>query len=99
MKRKKKHLVHISSRHVLDDVATRSVREAKSIGEDQYDAFVTERLKNGDVSLYETVKRTNLSLFRQKDVIKLSKSKQKVVSLNSERRLYANLYVDCLSRG
>ena len=93
-----KHLVHISSRHVLDDVATRSVREAKFIGEDQYAAFVTDRLKNGDVSLYETVKRNSLSLFRQKHVIKLSKSKQKVFSLNSERRLYANLYVACQSR-
>ena len=28
------NLVHITSRHVLDDVATKSVKEAKSIGED-----------------------------------------------------------------
>jgi hypothetical protein len=51
-----KHIVHIFSRHILDEVATRSVREAKSIGED-------------------------LSLFRQKHVMKLSISKQKVIQL------------------
>ena len=50
--------------------------------------YVTDWSKNGD----------NLSLLRQKHVIKLSKSKQKVINLNSERRLYANLYVACQSR-
>jgi hypothetical protein len=71
-----------------------------SIGEAQYATFVTERLKIVDLfSLYETVKGNSLPLFRQKHVIKLSKLKQKVVSLNSERRLYANLYVACQSRG
>ena len=34
------NLVHITSRHVLDDIATKSVKEAKRIGEDQYTAFV-----------------------------------------------------------
>ena len=38
------NLVHITSRHVLDDVATKSVKEAKRIGEDQYTAIVNERL-------------------------------------------------------
>ncbi len=91
-------LVHISSRHLLDEVAAKSVRKAQSIGKDLHAAFVTERLESGNVSLYETVKRNNLALFRQKHVIKLSKSKQKIVSLNSERRLYANLYEACQSR-
>ena len=91
-------LVHISSRHVLDDAASVSVAKAKSVGEAQYAAFVTERLEKGDVSFYDTLKRNNLPLFRKKHFIKVSMSKQKLVSLKSERRLYANLYVACQSR-
>ena len=92
------NLVHITSRHVLDDVVTRPIKEAKRIGEDQYTAFVNERLINRRTSLYDTLKRNNLSLFRQKHLLKMSKSKQKIATLNSERRLYANLYVACQSR-
>ena len=87
------NLVLITSRLVLDDVATKSVIETKMIGEGQYTAFVNERLINRRTSLYDTLKRNDLSLFRQK-----SKSKQKIATLNSQRRLYANLYVACQSR-
>ena len=38
------NLVHITSRLVLGDVATKAVKEAKRIGEDQYTAFINERL-------------------------------------------------------
>ena len=41
------NLVHITSRlgaGVLGDVATKAVKEAKRIGEDQYTAFINERL-------------------------------------------------------
>ena len=91
------NLVHITSRHVLDDVATKSVKDVKRIGEDQYTAFVNERLINRRTSLYDTLKRNDLSLFRQKHLLNMSKSKQKIATLNSERRLYANLYVACQS--
>ena len=97
-KEEEQNLVHITSRHVLDDVATKSVKDVKRIGEDQYTAFVNERLINRRTSLYDTLKRNDLSLFRQKHLLNMSKSKQKIATLNSERRLYANLYVACQSR-
>ena len=70
------NLVHITSRHVLDAVATKSVKEAKRIGEDQDTAFINERLISRRTSLYDTLKRNDLSLFRQKHLLKMSKSKQ-----------------------
>ena len=92
------NLVHITSRHVLDDVATKSVKAAKRKREDQYTAFVNERLINRRISLYDTLKRNDLSLFRQKHLLKMSKSKQKIANLSIERRLYANLYLACQSK-
>ena len=97
-KEEEQNLVHITSRHVLDDVATKSVKDVKRIGEDQYTAFVNERLINRRTSLYDTLKRNDMSLFRQKHLLKMSKSKQKIADLYSERRLYAKLHVACHSR-
>ena len=74
------NLAHITSRHVLDEVATKSVKEAKRIGEDQYTTFVNERLINRCTSLYDTLKRNYLSLFLQKHLLKMSKSKQKIAT-------------------
>ena len=56
-----------------------------------FDDVVNERLINRRTSLYDTLKR-NDPFFRQKHLLKMSKSKQKIATLNSERRLYANLY-------
>ena len=72
------NLVHITSRHIFDDVATKSVKEVKRIGEDQYTTFVNERLINRHTSLYDMLKRNGLSLFRQKHLLEMSKSKQKM---------------------
>ena len=87
------NLVHIISRHVLDNVATKSVKEAKRMGDDQYTAFINERLINRRIPLYDTL--NDLSLFRQKHLLKMSKSKQNIAILNPERRFYAKLYVAC----
>lgn len=92
------NLVHLISRHVLDDIADKSVNNAKKTGKDQYATFVKERLTNRSTSLYDILPRNQLPLFRQKHVLKVSKSEQKIATLNSERRLYANLYVACQSR-
>ena len=47
---------------------------------------------------FTILKKRNNILFRKKHTIKVSMSKQKLVSLNSKRRLYANLYLACQSR-
>ena len=93
-----KNLIHITSRTVLDGNATKSVKEAWKKGNDQYKIFVKERLVKKTSSFYDSIKRNNLSLFRQKHIVKISKPKQKIMSLNAERKLYANLYVACQSR-
>ena len=37
-----KNLVHLTLRHVLDDNASKSVRNAKKTGEDQYAEYVKD---------------------------------------------------------
>ena len=40
---KEKNLVHLTSRHVLDEIATKSVRIARKTGNDLYVAFVKKK--------------------------------------------------------
>ena len=91
-------LVHIISKYILDKKATTSVKCAKEIGQQQYNSFVCERLHEKTSSMYDNIKKNNFQLFRQKNSIVTSKSKQKIVNINSDRRLYASLYVACQSR-
>ena len=91
-------LMHMISKVVLSDDATSSVKMAKEIGKRQYDLFVEERLISRSASLYDNIKKNNLSLFRHKNSIVTSKSKKKIVNLTSDRQLFANLYVACQSR-
>ena len=90
--------MHMISKVVLSDDATSSVKMAKEIGKRQYDLFVEERLISRSASLYDNIKKNNLSLFRHKNSIVTSKSKKKIVNLTSDRQLFANLYVACQSR-
>ena len=92
------NLIHVTTKHVLDDRATNSVKNAKLLGEQQYNTFVLDRLKTKAISLYNVIKRNNLQLFRSKHLVKMSKSKQKLSLVTADRRLYANLYVACQSR-
>ena len=93
-----KNLIHLTSRTVLDDNARKSVTEAWKTGSEQYKVFIEDRLVKKTSSFYDSIKRNNLSLFRQKHILNISKPRQKILSLNSERKLYANLYVACQSR-
>ena len=91
-------LVHIVSKLILNNDSSNSVKTAKEIGKQQYELFVNERLVTGTSSLHNNIKKNNLSLFRHKNSIVTSKSKQKIVNLNSDCKLYANLYVASQSR-
>eukprot|EP00794_Sanderia_malayensis_P004251 gene4251-4816_t len=91
-------LVHIVSKQVLCDAASDSVRSGEEIGKTQYESFVSERLIKGTSSLYDNIKKNSLLLFRYKNDIVTSKSRQKIASLSADRQLYANLYVACQAR-
>ena len=82
----------------MSEKANESVYRAIELGKRQYAEFVQERLHIGDKSIYETVKKKKLILFRNKNSIVTQRSKIKVSSLKDECKLYASLYVACQTR-
>ena len=69
-------LVNIATRQVLDDAASKSVREAKCIGKTK--------------SVYENIKMNRLPIFRNKNEVRTGRGKQEVKLLKNERHLYAS---------
>ena len=91
-------LVQIVSKHVLDENATSSAKCAREIGLNQFDSFINDQLWNGAASLYDNITKNNLLLFRSKNTVVTSKSKQRIANLDADRRLYANLFIACQAR-
>ena len=48
-----------------EDVA-KSIKLAKTMGKEQYNIFIGDRLIDRTVSLYESIKKNNLILFQEK---------------------------------
>ena len=91
-------LVMAVSKTMMNEKAVRSVRDARKIGEDQYAAFVNERLITTEKSIHDVIKRNKLSLFREKNSVVSNKSKLQVTSLKQDCSLYASLYIACQTR-
>ena len=68
-------LVHVISKYILDEKATKSVKSAKESSQQQYKRFVSKRLHEKKSSIYNNIKKNKFQLFRQKNSIVTSKSK------------------------
>ena len=91
-------LFHIISKKLLDKKAVESVKCAKYIWNYQFKLFVRECLIEGMPSLSNTIKKNSLALYRQRNSVVISTSKQKRVSLSSDFRLSLNLYLASQAR-
>ena len=82
----------------MNEAARDSVINSKDIGNEQLTAFLADRIIGNTTSIYDTIKKNNLSLFRHKNSIVISNRKKQVVDLVADRRLFLSLYVACQSR-
>jgi len=90
-------LVVLHSRHVVNctiaDVA--SIRE---VGQAQYSDFVKDRLVDRSVSVYAPLKRNKLALFTSQRSSRLTKSNQRLKSVQNDCGLFSRLYIGCQTR-
>src|SRR5208282_5681986 len=90
-------LVVLHSRHVVNstiaDVA--SIREE---GQAQYSDFVKDRLVDRSVSIYAPLKRNKLALFTSQRSSRLTKSNQRLKSVQNDCGLFLRLHIGCQTR-
>ena len=90
--------MNIESKHILSKDASESVKSAKVKCEKQSKEFTENCLVSGTKSLYDSISKNKLKLFRHRNDVAVSKKSQEINSLKSDCRLYGNLYIVCQAR-
>ena len=76
-----------------------TVKNVEATGEQQYQEFVEDHLEKRTVSLFETIKKNKLALFRTPKVRETSKQKMQLNSVKQDCAMFAQLYISCQVRG
>ena len=91
-------LLVLDNRNVADPAIADSVRKIRKTGQDQYEAFMMQRVVDRTSSVTEPIKKNNLPMFSCPPQTSPSKAKQIVSSLKSDCALFSRLYIACQTR-
>ena len=91
-------LLVLDTKEIADPAVIETVRNAKQIGQYQFEAFLKECIVDRTKSIEETIHRNMLPLFATKRGPKIPKGNQQVKSLKNDVALYARLYIGCQTR-
>ena len=88
----------LDTKEIADPAVIETVRNAKQIGQDQFEAFSKECIVDRTKSIEEAIHRNKLPLFATKRGPKIPKGYQQVKSLKNDVALFARLYIGCQTR-
>ncbi|KAK3737220.1 hypothetical protein QZH41_001820 [Actinostola sp. cb2023] len=91
-------LLVLDSRDIANAAIVNNVRQIETLGKQQYENFVTERLVNRTKPITEPIKRNKLPLFSKPPAQEKSKAQHKVISLKNDCSLFSRLYIACQIR-
>ena len=91
-------LLVLDTKEIADPTVIETVRNAKQIGQYQFEAFSKECIVDRTKSIEEAIHRNKLPLFATKRGPKIPKGNQQVNSLNNDVALFARLYIGCQTR-
>ena len=77
-------LIVLDTRDFVDASVRETVRNAETLGKEQYEVFVDERLIQGKIPTTEVISKNKLALFSRPPVKRPSMQKMKIASLKSD---------------
>ena len=89
-------LIVLDTKEIANPAVVQMVRNAKKIGQEQFDTFTKECLIDSK-SIDDPIHRNKLPLFST-STCKTSKGKQQLTSLKSDVQLFSRLYIGCQTR-
>lgn len=92
-----KELLTIDSQEIMPADVVRSIEVIQTLGEEQYTAFIEERLKK-ETPISAKISRNSLPLFSKPNKATASKDKLKITELKSDCALFSRLYISSQSR-
>ena len=94
-----KDILNVDPKEIMGNDLVNTVKNVEAIGEQQYQEFVENRLEKRTVSLFETIKKNKLALFRTPKAKETSKQKMELNSVKQDCAMFAQLYISCQVRG
>ena len=90
--------LRLDTRDIVDPTVASSVRQAETMGQEQYQTFMTDPLVKQTAPISEPIKKNKLSLLSRPSQREKSKTSLQVSSLKSDCSLLSRLYIACQSR-
>ena len=90
--------LRLDTRDIVDPTVASSVRQAETMGQEQYQTFMTDPLVEQTAPISEPIKKNKLSLLSRPSQREKSKTSLQVSSLKSDCSLFSRLYIACQSR-
>jgi len=90
-------LVTLHTNAIMPEKVVNTIKTAEDIGIEQYQAFTEERLGGTSMSLYDTIRKNNLPLFKSGQK-KGTRNSTKKTTMKSDVRLFSRMYISCQSR-
>ena len=91
-------LLVLNSRDLADTEVIKTVQEIEGLGQQQFEAFESDRVRANKTTLYDSIKKNKLALFRSPPKKEPSKEKQQITSLKSDCSLFSRRYISCQTR-
>ena len=88
----------IDTRDIMDTQVAETVRKIETLGEEQYAAFVSERLEQCTTPITQTIPKNKLPLFSRPPIKGKSQEKEQLAALKSDIGLFSRLYISCQTR-
>jgi len=91
-------LLVLHSKVIVDKSVADTVRKLESLGAEQYETFVRERLELQMKPVTDILTKNRLPLFKHPPIKTKSKDKAQLEALKSDCNLFSRLYVSCQTR-
>ncbi len=91
-------LLVIDTKDIMNAQVAETVRRIKTLGEEQYTEYVTERLEECTTPITQTIPKNKLPLFSRPPVKSKSRHKEQLAALKSDCGLFSRLYISCQTR-
>ena len=93
-----KDLIVLHSKVLAGSSAVEAVRQVKQTGKSKFEDFIRECLIERTKAVYDTIPKNKLLVFGTSTVKKISKPKQKLISLKQDMELFSRLFIACQTR-
>jgi hypothetical protein len=83
----------LDNRNIAEKAIVESVFQIEKLGQEQYCAYINERLVNQNLPVSDPIKKNGLPLFGRPQVKEKNKTQQQLTSFKNDRSLFSRLYV------